>query len=520
MSNLVQQTEQVQRKTLRRGGKDVRKFRRAESWDYRVIGKGERKMEDRRSLPEAFCTRMKGLLGREWEAFLASYDEKRYYGLRRNPLKSSSELFTAQMPYTLEKVSWAEEGYYYQEEEQPGKHVLHEAGAYYIQEPSAMAVVGILDPQPGERILDLCAAPGGKSTQIAGRLQGEGLLVANEVISDRARILSQNIERMGIRNCVVLSEEPGRVAELFPGFFDRVVVDAPCSGEGMFRKDETAVEQWSEDHVWKCADRQLMILREAARCLKPGGVLVYSTCTFAPEENEGTISRFIREQEDFLIEEIPHDVNFASGRAEWTDEPIPGIACTMRLWPHRLRGEGHYIARLRRKGSMDGEMSGRVQNRGRTSAGKERCRAEAVKRELTEDLQAFLVKELGIKEDWLARQGGSVERFGEQLYLVPGEMISMQGIKVLRPGLHLATEKKNRLEPAHSLALALTAVETDRVWELSYEEAVRYLRGESLSCDAQKGWTLLTYSGYPLGFGKAAGTQMKNHYPKGLRKYI
>lgn len=475
-------------------------------------------MEEGRMLPEAFCARMKRLLGMEWEAFLASYDEDRCYGLRRNPLKSSAALFQARMPYALEKVSWAEEGYYYRAEEQPGKDVLHEAGVYYIQEPSAMAVAELLDPQPGERILDLCAAPGGKSTQIAGRMQGEGLLVANEVIADRARILSQNVERMGITNCVVCSEDPGRMAELFPGFFDRIVVDAPCSGEGMFRKDETAVEQWSEAHVRMCADRQLMILGEAAGMVRPGGVLVYSTCTFAPDENEGVISRFVQSHDDFIIEQIPHDAAFAPGRAEWTVSPAPGLEHTIRLWPQRLRGEGHYIARLRRQGGVEGVLPLRHRDGDRTNPGKERRRAGKAQKDPKEVLQEFLVKELGLAEDWLAAQGGSVERFGEQLYLVPEQMIPMQGIRVLRPGLHLATEKKNRLEPAHSLALALTAAQTDRTLALSREEAVRYLRGESLPCGAQKGWTLLTYSGYPLGFGKAAGGQMKNHYPKGLRR--
>lgn len=477
-------------------------------------------MEDRRKLPEAFCMRMEELLGKEWETFLASYDKNRYYGLRRNPLKSSVEMFAAQMPYALEKVSWAEEGYYYQEKEQPGKDVLHEAGVYYIQEPSAMAVVEILDPKPGERIMDLCAAPGGKSTQIAGRMQGKGLLVANEIISDRARILSQNVERMGIKNCVVCNEDPRHMAEVFPGFFDRIVVDAPCSGEGMFRKDEMAVKQWSEAHVRMCADRQLLILREAARMLRPGGVLVYSTCTFAPDENEGVISRFIQEQDDFIIEEVPYNAAFASGRAEWAVHPAPGLEYTMRLWPHRLKGEGHYIARLRRRGIKDGILPGRVCDSRRAHTDKEHYRPGMVRKNPIEILQEFLVKELGLAEDWLAGQDGSVERFGEQIYLVPEEMIPMQGIKVLRPGLHLATEKKNRLEPAHSLALALKAGETGRILELSHEEAVRYLRGESLPCSLQKGWTLLTYRGYPLGFGKMAGGQMKNHYPKGLRKYI
>lgn len=503
-------------------------------------------MNDTKKLPEAFCERMESFLGEEWEAFLASYDQSRYYGLRMNPLKSSPEAFAVQIPFSLKPVSWAEEGFYYQAEEQPGKAVLHEAGAYYIQEPSAMAVAEILDPRPGERILDLCAAPGGKSTQIAGRMRGEGLLVANEVILDRARILSRNVERMGIRNCVVCSEAPERMAELFPGFFDRILVDAPCSGEGMFRKDETAVEQWSEAHVRMCADRQLMILEEAAKMLRPGGVLVYSTCTFAPEENEGTISRFLHRQEAFVIEEVPHDPAFAPGRAQWTEEPAPGLEHTLRLWPHRLKGEGHYIARLRRAGAADasaslsvhrdgeGQMASvpvhrggqgasasapiSVRRSGRMASVRSGNRAGIGQRKGADGLSVFLEKELGLRPDWPGWQHGSVQRFGEQIYLVPAEMIPMQGIKVLRPGLHLATEKKNRLEPAHALALALKPSETDKTMELSCEEAVRYLRGESLPCQDRKGWTLLCCQGYPLGFGKAAGGQMKNHYPKGLRR--
>lgn len=478
-------------------------------------------MEDRKQLPEAFCMRMERLLGSEWEAFLASYDKNRYYGLRMNPLKSSREAFREQMPFILEPVSWAEEGFYYRAEEQPGKDVLHEAGAYYIQEPSAMAVVEILDPQPGECILDLCAAPGGKSTQIAGRMRGEGLLVANEVIPDRAKILSRNVERMGIGNCVVCSEPPERMAELFPAFFDRILVDAPCSGEGMFRKDETAVEQWSEAHVSMCADRQLMILEEAVKMLKPGGVLVYSTCTFAPEENEGTVSRFLHKHGEFRIEEVPHDAAFAPGQAAWVDEPAPGIMHTMRLWPHRLKGEGHYIARLRREGVLSAPMPQPVCHMGKTQPAKAGRIAGAAQKEPTADLQDFLVKELGLTPDWLSGQRGRVQKFGEQIYLVPVQMISIQGIKVLRPGLHLATEKKNRLEPAHALALALKGAQTDKVLELSQEEAQRYLRGESLSGltgGEQKGWTLLCRQGYPLGFGKASGGQMKNHYPKGLRR--
>lgn len=449
-------------------------------------------------LPEAFLGRMERMLGTEYGDFLASYGQERSYGLRRNPLKSSEEDFVARVPFALEPVSWAREGYYYRAGEQPGRHILHDAGVYYIQEPSAMAVAQILDPQPAERILDLCAAPGGKSTQIAGRMKGEGLLVSNEIIAGRAKILSQNIERMGIGNCVVCNETPERMAAFFPAFFDRVLVDAPCSGEGMFRKDETAVAEWSEAHVSMCAQRQQEILTEAVKMLKPGGVLVYSTCTFAPLENEGLISSFLREHEEMTAEAVPHDAAFMSGRPDWCEAPSAGIEHTMRLMPHRLRGEGHYIARLRKQGTLPADHVAT----GGVSGG----------------IREFLTKEIGLSSDWLERHGGVVQTFGDQIYLTPSAMVSMKGMKVLRAGLHLGTDKKNRIEPAHALAMALHIEETDRRMELTGQDAARYLHGESLSGTAQKGWILLTHMGYPLGFGKASGGQIKNHYPKGLRR--
>ena len=493
-------------------------------------------MGERMELPQAFLERMERLLGAEYKEFIESYERDRYYGLRCNPLKASEAEFIVGMPFALEPVGWAKEGYYYQPSEQPGRHVLHEAGAYYIQEPSAMAVVELLDPKPGERILDLCAAPGGKSTQIAGRMSGRGLLVSNEIIQSRAKTLSQNIERMGIRNCVVCHETTERLATFFPGFFDRIVVDAPCSGEGMFRKDDMAIAEWSRDHVTMCAARQKGILADAAVMLKPGGRLVYSTCTFAPEENEGVISDFLKRHEDFAVEKVPCDDSFLAGRPDWIKDAAEGLEHTMRLMPHRLRGEGHYIAVMHRQGKEgvpDMEMTKEERTNFLRSAERETEMAvrskkhRAVKRQPTtarvqavvaDRVQTFLTEELELSGDWLERQPGRIQTFGDQIYLVPEEMISMDGMKVVRAGLHLVTDRKNRLEPAHALAMALTMEETGKQMPLTKEEAERYIHGESLSCEEIKGWTLLSYMGYPLGFGKAAGGQMKNHYPKGLRK--
>lgn len=488
------------------------------------------------ALPGAFAEKMQRLLGGEYEAFAASYGQARQYGLRRNLLKSTEEEFIRVMPFPLEKISWAREGFYYDAAAQPGRSVFHEAGAYYIQEPSAMAAVEALAPEPGERILDLCAAPGGKSTQIAGRMQGQGLLVSNEIIGERARILSQNVERMGVAGCVVCSERPERIASLFPAFFDRVLVDAPCSGEGMFRKEEAAREEWSPEAVRMCAERQALILEAAAQTVKPGGVLVYSTCTFSPEENEGTISAFLQGHKEYTIEETALEDRLSRGRADWVSQPAEGIAHTLRLWPHLLRGEGHYIARLRKRGRRAGDLP--VQGTGDNvvsesvrkndmlmSAGKDTTPGNghwqvSGDNKLCKLVEAFLREELGIGEAWLARHPGRLLRFGDHIYLVPEEMISLAGIKVLRPGLQLATEKKNRFEPAHALALTLLPGDSGHIYGLAEREAAAYLRGESIACGEEKGWLALSCEGYVLGFGKASGGQIKNHYPKGLRKSL
>lgn len=459
------------------------------------------------ALPQDFTKRMASLLKEEYPDFLAAYETERLYGLRYNRLKTGREVFLDKMPFELEAVAWTEEGFYYKAKEQPGKHRYHEAGVYYIQEPSAMAVAEVLDPSPGERILDLCAAPGGKTTHIAGKMAGKGLLVANEIIPGRAKILSQNVERMGIVNAVVCNETPGRLAGFFPEFFDKILVDAPCSGEGMFRKDETAVREWSLAHVTMCAGRQLDILDQAAEMLRPGGELVYSTCTFSTEENEGVISDFLHKHEEFSVKETPCAAFFAPGRGDWIRDPAAGIEHTMRLWPHRIKGEGHYIAKLKK-------ADGLYPNPKRSKNDKNTDEM------LLKPCLRFLEEELGLKagvwEDML--ENAHLISFGEHIYLMPKQMIPLNGIKVIRAGLHVGTNKKNRFEPSHALALALSADKVRNHYEMTKEEAEGYLRGETFVCDEKlKGWTLLSTDGYSIGFGKAGGAQMKNHYPKGLR---
>ncbi len=451
------------------------------------------------ALPQGFCERMQALLGAEYEPFAASYaNQERIQGLRVNLCKLSAAKLLQKSPFPLEPVPWAPEGFYYPQDARPGKHPYHEAGLYYIQEPSAMSAAVLLDAQPGERVLDLCAAPGGKSTQIAARMQGVGLLVSNEFSPVRARALSQNIERMGIAHTLVTNETPERLAQRMPAYFDRVLVDAPCSGEGMFRKEPEALAQWSLENIRRCAQRQQDILQAAAQLLRPGGRLVYSTCTFAPEENEGTISRFLERFSDFTVEQVQACSLFSPGRPDWVQQGDARTAATFRLMPHRLQGEGHYVAVLRKAG--DGVRANLPQQPAANPK-----QLEAYRQFAQETLQELPKDRLLL--------------FGEQLYQMPEGMPELDGLRVLRPGLHLGTLKKGRFEPSHAWALALTQQKVRRTHNLAADSAQvqSYLRGETLDCAGEKGWTLVTVDGFALGWGKQSAGQLKNHFPKGLR---
>ena len=447
---------------------------------------------------------MQEMLGEEYEEFLKGYDKPRFHALRRNPLKIQKEEFLRRIPFALKEVPWSEHGYYYENTEQPGKHEFHEAGLYYIQEPSAMSVVEYLEVKPGEQVLDLCAAPGGKTTQIAGFMKGEGLLVCNEIHPQRAKILSENIERMGVKNAVVTNETPQRLSAVFPGFFDKILVDAPCSGEGMFRKNEEALEEWSAENVQMCADRQDEILEEVAKMLRPGGRICYSTCTFAPAENEDCMARFITNHPEFHLVEVKKKGNMSSGNAKFANSEVEGLDKTIRLWPHKLDGEGHFIAVLEKEGQLDASYKPMPQ-RGNEKPLKEK------------EYQEFLDFQ---KEALSSPLGKECILFGEQLYAIPENMPALKGLKVLRPGLHLGTLKKKRFEPSHALALSLKKEEVLRSWNLESgtREVKQYLSGQTFQAEGEKGWYLILVDGYSIGWGKLAGGIMKNHYPKGLRK--
>lgn len=461
------------------------------------------------NLPIEFEKKMKAFLGDEWDDFLYSYDNNRFQALRFNTLKVQSHEEIMRILMVLEissdkRVSWANEAYYFDENVRPGKHPYHEMGLYYIQEPSAMSAAALLAPKPGMRVLDLCAAPGGKSTQLATYLGDSGLLVSNEINTQRSRILSQNIERMGIKNAIVTNEDSFVLASHFPGFFNAIQVDAPCSGEGMFRKLPEAIEQWSMENVAICAARQKEILDNAAVMLKPGGTIVYSTCTFSKEENEDVIEYFLERYPDFTLEEME------------------------RFWPHKVDGEGHFVAKLVRRGCVDTDLKAdRKTKKNKNSKNRKNETKPALTKENMKLLSEFLDET--ISEDMAAWiKNSRLVMFGEQLYRLPDMEVDIKGLKVQRAGLHIGEFKKQRFEPSHSLALALKLSEAKNVVKLTWDDpqTTGFFNGQSVmlsdeqTAECKKGWALVCVDGYPAGWGKVNGAQVKNHYPKGLRNKI
>jgi NOL1/NOP2/sun family putative RNA methylase len=462
-------------------------------------------------LPTAFVDKMKVLLQDEFPAFLASYAEPRYYGLRINALKVTVEQFNQLSPFQLSAIPWAKEGFYYEEGERPGKHPYYNAGLYYIQEPSAMAPVELLDIQQGDKVLDLCAAPGGKSTQIAAKLQQTGVLVVNDNHADRVKPLVKNLELFGVRNAVVLNELPNRLERVFTDYFDKILVDAPCSGEGMFRKEEEMVKQWDIHSAEKYALMQRDILKSAAKMLAAGGRLVYSTCTFSLEENEAIIRQFIKQSPDFYVVPIEAEFGFSLS-----------IDGTARLWPHLIKGEGHYVAVLQRK-IVKGDTIALSETEPDLSTKLTKQAVRLPEIDLTPYRQ-FCKEQLSIV------MPGVEMLYGEHLYLMPQGLPSLDGIKVIRPGWYMGAVRKNRFEPAHALAMGLRADEAVRVLQLSSsgDEVIRYLKGETIMADEQsikrkhvdiplKGYCLVCIDGFPVGWGKWQEGMIKNEYPAGWR---
>ncbi|MEK5415615.1 rRNA cytosine-C5-methyltransferase [Paenibacillus odorifer] len=500
-------------------------------------------------LPSSFSERMMDLLGTDYNQFADSYKETPNGGVRVNTLKISVEKLQALSILELEPIPWCPTGFYTEDGARPGKHPHYHAGLYYIQEPSAMAPVELLDVQPGDRVLDLCAAPGGKSTQISAKLSGEGLLVTNDLHPERTKALAKNLELYGVRNGIVLNESPDHIAAAFPLYFDKILIDAPCSGEGMFRKDEDMVKQWDSGTPAKYAAMQRDILRSAATALAPGGTLVYSTCTFATEENEEIIAEFISEHPQFSVITVGGTGSFAPGFGE--------LSGTARLWPHKVKGEGHFMAVLQhvgpkvsaeerdqaevklsavtrntnKKGTAHIKSANKPEARrgkegkfsNKSAAGAERGRQGSGEEQALAAYGDFIKDQLG----WEPK--GYPIFFGDHLYISPLPKERLNGLKAIRPGWYVGHVRNGRFIPGHPMATALHSEESCRSVSLSStsNEAISYLKGETLLISqerlsikigtTQKGYVLVCIDGYSAGWGKWQDGVLKNEYPAGWR---
>lgn len=436
---------------------------------------------------DEFLFRIKSLLGDDFDEFLKFYENENYKGLRVNTLKCSAEKLKTLVDFELVNTPFCKEGFYIPSDVTSlGNSPLHHCGAFYIQEPSATSAVEMLGVEKNDFVLDLCAAPGGKSTQIGAKLQGTGLLWSNEIVRNRANILLSNIERMGISNAVVSNCHPDILCNELQGRFDKVLVDAPCSGEGMFRKNSDAQNEWSVEHVKSCAQRQLMILNSAKNALKEGGVMVYSTCTFSQEENEGVITQFLSENPDFELEDA--GIDFGRKTLEY--------AC--RIFPMD-GGEGHFAARLRKKGESYGSIIPYKNN------------------QKIDDKVWDFYDSLFVDRPF----GDNLTLVGEKIIILPENYNrNIKNTGIIRAGIILGEIVKNRIEPHHSVFMAAQKNECRSAvdFDLTSDEIQKFLHGEEIAVPSEvKGYTAVCVNEITVGFGKASNGRLKNKYPKGLR---
>ena len=458
------------------------------------------------ALPELFEEKMKQLLGEEYALYRESFSQKRVYGLRVNTLKISPEEFEKICPFPIRPIPWIENGYYYNGDvDKPAKHPYYFAGLYYLQEPSAMTPPNLLPIEPGDKVLDVCAAPGGKSTELAAKLKGHGLLVSNDISNSRAKALLKNMELFGVTNALIMSEDPQKLVNRFYEYFDKILIDAPCSGEGMFRKEPAVIKSWLEHGNQFYANLQRQITEAALKMLKPGGMLLYSTCTFSPQENEATIMHMMQVCPELEIVPVKRYEGFGPGMPQTVNGPEELKEC-VRIWPHRMQGEGHFLALLRK-----GKPQERVILPKRT--GKRNPQIEK-QTELMEFLDG-----LNMDLDY-----SRIEIRGEKVMLRPECDCDCQGLRIMRSGLLLGECKKARFEPSQAFAMALKKEQYRKVidFPVSDERVIRYLKGETLQAEdlvsrKEKGWFLICVDGYPLGFAKGNGAMLKNKYLAGWR---
>ena len=454
--------------------------------------------------PVTFTEKMKNILQDEYEDFLKGYDRTRHYGLRVNRTKLSAEQFERMCMHDLQPVPWIDNAFEYEDSISPAKHPYYFAGMYYLQEPSAMTPANLLPIEPGDRVLDLCAAPGGKATELGAKLNHTGLLVANDISNSRAKALLKNIELFGIPNVLVTSEPPEKLAEKFPAFFDKILIDAPCSGEGMFRKNPGMMKDWETYGPKHYSDLQRSIVPHALHMLKPGGMLLYSTCTFSPEENEGSVKFMLDLDPDLEVVEISNRYEgFAPGRPELIEDGTEDLKKCVRIWPHKMNGEGHFIALLRKK------------ERGDVVEKKAKPRKEKALPALLEEF---------MKDCSYPINANDIEIQEDRVYLMPEGIKGIKGLRFLRSGLLLGTLTKDRFEPSQAFAMVLKKDQYKATIDLSSidHRVIRYLKGETIEVDdlplkRQKGWQLVCVDGFPLGWGKLVNGSLRNKYLPGWR---
>ncbi|RKI43751.1 SAM-dependent methyltransferase [bacterium D16-51] len=458
-------------------------------------------------LPERFCENMKGLLGEEYPEYIQSLSEKPCTALRINTRKISVTQWLEKGLFMAEAVSWAANGFYYNSKEQtPSKHPYYYAGLYYIQEPSAMVPASILPVSAGDKVLDLCAAPGGKATELGAKLNGQGLLVANDISVSRTRALVKNLQLAGICNAVVTAETPERLAAVFPGYFDKILVDAPCSGEGMFRREPGMAKDWLEKGPEYYAPLQKQILGEAYKMLKPGGKLVYSTCTFSVKEDEEVVQWFITEYPDMQIWPVKRQEGFSDGMPGLLEDGSSDLKNCIRIFPHRTRGEGHFAVLLQKEGQNF------LPTKSREGLGLNVKELKKRQVSLPEALLGFIEK--------AGAFGGRIEEKGDALSMRPGMLPDTGNLRVVYQGLPVC-ELGQKIKMSHPLALAMKSGDFEQTLDLPADggEIIRYLKGETLLTECPyRGNILVCVDGFGVGWAQGNGSGMlKNKYHAGWR---
>jgi NOL1/NOP2/sun family putative RNA methylase len=476
-------------------------------------------------LPQDFLDRIKGQLTDEYSEFLASYDKEPKKGIRINTLKTDPDEMKKRAPFKMEPVPWVKNGYFVDEKDDPAGHPFYRAGLYYIQEPSAMTPADRLDVIPGDRVLDLCAAPGGKATALAAKLSGEGLLVANDASASRCRALVHNLELFGARNIIVTNELPQNLEKKFPAFFDKIMVDAPCSGEGMFRKEPAVIDTWSSQRVEFFAKQQRGILKSAAAMLKDGGLMLYSTCTFSPQENEGSVSFVLEECPELELLEIEPYSGFSHGMPE-SGNGDEGLKKTVRIWPHKMDGEGHFMALFRKgrdtcapEAEQEFYPGPKAGNRKKKKPGKKH------KGGVNGFNMTFSAEEKKIMDGFLEGAGDGIDRSrlenkNGKVYLMPELPDDFPNLKILRAGLYMGELKKNRFEPSQSFAVSVYGNGFKNSFSMDETDPrlFAYFKGESIKLSDEEeallrdGMILIKVRDFAVGFGKKTKEVIRSRY--------